>query len=382
MSNPAENHRLGVPAKAGFFALGLVFLLCAATLPYTLSPGPSGQPRYNEGDLGDARLPPAWAPVSPPQAARLNARVPEETLRRVGAEHGLSPEQAAESVSGPCADALRQEWRRTVLGTDVQGRSLAVRVLLGGAVSLAVGLAAALLSVVIGTLYGALAGYAGGWLDGVLMRVVDVLYGLPYVLLVVLLAVAGDALVDEWVTRQHERASWVAAQPGAGAPADLRAEALSLFPPRVLPESTRRSLDLVTLLVAIGGVSWLSLSRVVRAQVMSLRQRPFVEAARAMGASPWRVFWRHLMPNLAGPVLVYATLTVPQAMLQESFLSFLGIGVPPPVPSWGSLAADGLGEINPYESSWWLPAVPGVMLVGTLLSLNFVGEGLRRRWVR
>lgn len=367
---------------AGLFALGLICLLSVGSLPYALSPGPSGQPRYNEGDLGDARLPPAWAPVSPLQAARLNARVPDETLRRIASEHGLTPEQAAESASGPCADALRKEWRRTVLGTDVQGRSLGVRVLLGGAVSLAVGLAAALLSVVIGTLYGALAGYAGGWLDALLMRIVDVFYGLPYVLLVVLLAVAGDALVDEWVTRQHERASWVASQPEASAADALRDEALRRFPPRTLAESTRRSLDLVVLLVAIGGVSWLSLARVIRGQVMSLRARPFVEAARAMGASPWRVFWRHLMPNLVGPVLVYATLTVPQAMLQESFLSFLGIGVPPPVPSWGSLAAEGLGEINPYESSWWLPAVPGVMLVGTLISLNFVGEGLRRRWVR
>ncbi|MCE7974846.1 MAG: ABC transporter permease [Leptolyngbya sp. PLA1] len=377
-----EIRRLGFPAKVGLLVLGLVCLLCIVSLPFTLARGPSGQPRYNEGDLGDARLPPVWAPVSPLQAARLNARVPEGRLREIAAMYGLTPEQAAEAATGPCADSLRREWRRTALGTDAQGRSLAVRVLLGGAVSLAVGLAAALISVVIGTLYGAVAGYAGGWLDGLLMRIVDVLYGLPYVLLVVLLAVAGDAVIDEWVNRQHERASWVAAQAETTPESDLRAEALRRFPPRVLAESTRRAMGLLTLLIAIGGVSWLSLSRVVRGQVMSLRQRPFVEAARALGASPWRVFWRHLMPNLAGPVLVYATLTVPQAMLQESFLSFLGIGVPPPIPSWGSLASEGLAEINPYESSWWLPAAPGVMLAVTLLSLNFVGEGLRRRWVR
>ncbi|MCC6950894.1 MAG: ABC transporter permease [Phycisphaerales bacterium] len=382
MRNPAENHKLGVPAKAGLVVLGLAFILCIASLPFTLGSGPSGQPRYNEGELADARLPPVWAPVSPLQAARLNARVPEARLREIAESHGLTPEQASETTSGPCAVALRREWVRTAMGTDAQGRSLAVRVLLGGAVSLAVGVAAALLSVVIGTLYGALAGYAGGWLDGLLMRVVDVLYGLPYVLLVVLLAVAGDSLVNEWVTRQHERASWVSAQ-GNGAPAsELREEALRRYPPRTLAGPSRRALDLATLLVAIGGVSWLSLSRVVRGQVMSLRQRPFVEAARAMGASPWRLFWRHLMPNLLGPVMVYATLTIPQAMLQESFLSFLGIGVPPPVPSWGSLAAEGLGEINPYESSWWLPAAPGLMLAATLLALNFVGEALRRRWVR
>lgn len=136
-------------------------------------------------------------------------------------------------------------------------------------------------------------------------------------------------------------------------------------------------LDILTLLFAIGGVSWLTMARVVRGQVLSLKTLPFVEAARALGASRTRIFVRHLLPNLMGPIVVYATLTVPQAILQESFLSFLGIGVKPPLPSWGNLAAEGLSELNPVQSNWWLLLFPCLLLSATLLSLNFVGEGLR-----
>jgi oligopeptide transport system permease protein len=135
--------------------------------------------------------------------------------------------------------------------------------------------------------------------------------------------------------------------------------------------------NIVTLLVAIGGVSWLTMARVVRGQVLSLKSQPFMEAARAMGVPLRSQFSRHLLPNLMGPITVYATLTVPQAILQESFLSFLGIGVHPPLPSWGNLAADGLQELNGYKSNWWLLAFPCVLLGVTLLALNFVGEGLR-----
>jgi ABC-type dipeptide/oligopeptide/nickel transport system permease subunit len=119
------------------------------------------------------------------------------------------------------------------------------------------------------------------------------------------------------------------------------------------------------------------MARVIRGQVLSLKSQPFVEAARALGLSRRRIFVRHLLPNLMGPIIVYATLTVPQAILQESFLSFLGIGVKPPLPSWGNLAADALVELNPYESNWWLLAFPCLLLGSTLLALNFVGEGLR-----
>ena len=134
---------------------------------------------------------------------------------------------------------------------------------------------------------------------------------------------------------------------------------------------------MLVLLLAIGGVSWLTMARVIRGQVLSLKAQPFMEAARAMGAPVHRQLLRHLLPNLVGPIVVYATLSVPQAILQESFLSFLGIGVKPPLPSWGNLAAEGLAELNPYKSHWWMLLFPCVLLATTLLALNFVGEGLR-----
>ncbi|MEO1279757.1 MAG: ABC transporter permease, partial [Planctomycetota bacterium] len=155
------------------------------------------------------------------------------------------------------------------------------------------------------------------------------------------------------------------------------AMAFEARPPRNLADSTRLVLDLVVLLVAIGGVSWLTMARVIRGQVLSLKNQPFIEAARSAGSPTRRIFNVHLLPNLLGPIIVYATLTVPLAILQESFLSFLGIGVKPPLPSWGNLAADGLNELNPYESLWWLILFPCLLLGATLLALNFVGEGLR-----
>jgi oligopeptide transport system permease protein len=137
------------------------------------------------------------------------------------------------------------------------------------------------------------------------------------------------------------------------------------------------AINVGVLVVAIGGVSWLTMARVVRGQVLSLKAQPFMEAARAIGV-PWRAqFRRHLLPNLIGPIVVYATLAVPQAILQESFLSFLGIGVKPPLPSWGNLAAEGLSELNTYKSNWWCLVFPCLLLAAALLALNFVGEGLR-----
>jgi len=159
---------------------------------------------------------------------------------------------------------------------------------------------------------------------------------------------------------------------------EVRKRALAAVPPRQMSEGWRIAVNLGTLLLAIGGVSWLTMARVVRGQVLSLKAMPFVEAARAMGARPARVFAKHLLPNLSGTIIVYATLAVPQAILQESFLSFLGVGVQPPLPSWGTLASDGLAELNPYKSHWWLLLFPCLLLSVTLISLNFVGEGLRK----
>ncbi len=330
---------------AGF--LLLMFAACVLSLPWTLGHD-DGVPRYNAGSPKAGRIAPMWVPSDGDQSLTLNALVPTEEIERIAVEFAESPAEIIIQTQGPAADQLRASWPGWLMGTDVLGRSLWIRVLAGGGISMGVGIAAAMLSVFIGTLYGAIAGYLGGKVDAVMMRIVDVLYGLPYILLVVLLAVAMDGFIDDRVAKGLE-----------------------------LTDGQRTSLDLLTLLVAIGGVSWLTMARVIRGQVLSLKNQPFVESARASGASVTRIFLKHLLPNLLGPIIVYATLTVPQAMLQESFLSFLGIGVQPPLPSWGNLAADGLSEVNTYKSHWWLLLFPCLLLGVTLLALNFVGEGLR-----
>jgi oligopeptide transport system permease protein len=218
-------------------------------------------------------------------------------------------------------------------GTDTLGRDMLARTLVGGCVSLGVGLAAAVVSVLVGTVWGLVAGYVGRGIDTVMMRVVDVLYGLPYILLVILLLVLFT-----------QQVAWV---------------------------------RVTALFLAIGGVSWLTMARVVRGQVLALREAEFIQAARAVGARTGRIIFREMLPNLAGTILVCATLTVPLAILQESFLSFLGLGVPPPLASWGTLASDALGALNPVQAYWWLMVFPCASLGVTLLGLNFVGDGLR-----
>ena len=250
------------------------------------------------------------------------------------------------------------------MGTDLFGRSLFWRCLLGGAISLGIGGCAALLAVGIGVTWGATAGYIGGRVDSFMMRIVDVLYGLPYILLVVLMNIALKPVITGGLKK--------------------------------LPVMTESSADelagIVTLLAAIGGVSWLTMARVIRGQVLSLRSQPFMEAARSVGTGHFRTLRIHLLPNLVGPIVVYATLTVPQAILQESFLSFLGIGVQSPVPSWGNLASEGLPQLNRLalqsESNvfmkvaavdWWMLFFPCLLLGLTLMALNFLGDALRNR---
>jgi oligopeptide transport system permease protein len=237
----------------------------------------------------------------------------------------------------PPSASTMTEW----FGTDSLGRSILSRCLMGGAASLIIGIAAAALSVALGVTVGLIAGYRGGWIDSVLMRFVDILYGLPYILLVILLKIGLERPLNA-----------IASSPAVA--------------------------NFLVLFLAIGSVSWLTMARVVRGQVLSLRAQPFIEACRAAGLPQLRIFTHHLLPNLIGPIIVYATLIVPSAILNESFLSFLGIGIQPPVPTWGSLASDALlPALNPINSRWWMLLFPCVLLAITLLCLNFTGDGLR-----
>lgn len=395
--NPLTRSPVGL---AGIAFLGFMFLLCLGTLPWTLGTvGDSSVARYDAGAPREGRLPPSWWGYDERDAARATAAISEANLIRIAEATGTDPDELLLTPADELPQEVRDAWPAFFLGSDTLGRSLGVRLLAGGGISLTIGLAAALISVCIGTVYGAIAGYAGGKLDSAMMRVVDVLYGLPYILLVVLLAVASDAMVDEWVNRSRTKQAWMeqrvvelAADRGEAisrsnartvllsdraVEGELAAEAAAIYPRRNMTERTRTFLDVTTLLIAIGGVSWLTMARVIRGQVLSLKNQPFVEAARAVGSPKRRIFLRHLLPNLIGPIVVYATLAVPQAILQESFLSFLGIGVKPPLPSWGNLAAAGLSELNLTRSHWWLLFFPCLLLGLTLLAMNFVGEGLR-----
>ena len=231
-----------------------------------------------------------------------------------------------------------------VMGTTKLGQSLLGQCLIGGVISLTIGVAAAAVSVSLGVTVGVLAGYRGGWIDDLLMRTVDVLYGLPYILMVILLKIALEHPLQRFL------------QLGS------------------------QAINLIVLFLAIGLVSWLTMARVIRGQVLSLRSMPFIDAARAVGTPGWRIFLYHLLPNLIGPITVYATLTIPSAILQESTLSFLGIGIQDPLPTWGSLASKGMSlGLRPMDLSpcWWLLLFPCTLLAITLLSLNFLGDGLR-----
>lgn len=210
-------------------------------------------------------------------------------------------------------------------GTDALGRDLLVRTLEGGRLSLLVGLVATLVSMIIGISWGAVAGYFGGRVDAVMMRTVDILYAMPFMFFVILLMV--------------------------------------LF-----------GRNLLLLFLAIGAVNWLDMARIVRGQTLSIREREFILAARAIGTPPLAIIRRHIVPNLLGVVVVYATLTVPQVILVESFLSFLGLGVQEPAASWGSLVNEGAREM---ETAPWMLVFPAAFLAITLFCLNFIGDGLR-----
>lgn len=233
------------------------------------------------------------------------------------APYGYEEQNLRLGASPPSAE----HW----LGTDTFGRDLMTRILYGGRFSLLVGFIATAVALVIGVTYGAIAGYAGGKIDAFMMRLVDILYALPFMIFIILLMVVFGR-------------------------------------------------NLLLLFLAIGAVEWLVMARIVRGQVQSLRQQEFVEAAVSLGLSPPAIIFRHLIPNALGPVIVYTTLTIPNVMLLEAFLSFLGLGIQPPESSWGLLISYGVETMEEYP---WLLVFPGLALTLTLFALNFVGDGLR-----
>ena len=313
----ANKNRLGVGL---WLLLAFVAILLLST-PWafgevTLS-GTISAPRWAAGNLQLSLMPPAWMA------------------------------DQADMERAQKASAANQYVPAMLLGTDRLGRDVLARLCAGSVISLSLGISAALVATAVGVLWGCVAAWFGGRVDSVLMRSVDVLYALPSMLLVTLLGVAVDGFAER---------------------------ALGDFAP-----TSRQVLNFFTMLVAISGVGWLTMSRVVRGQVLSLRERPYVEAARAAGAGTGRIFWWHLLPNLAGPVAAYAALAVPGAILSESFLSFLGIGIRDPLPSLGNLAAAGLPELNLVKGRWWLLAPPCAVVAFALLTLNFAADRLRDR---
>lgn len=266
----------------------------------------------------------------------------------------LSPyKQTEQNLDNKTAAPSASHW----MGTDPLGRDVMTRTMYGGRVTLLVGFVATGVAVAIGVIYGMVSGLVGGRTDSAMMRVVDILYAFPFLNFVIILtAVLGThpflVGAEAWVL---DKLSVIPALKGAATDLGFNASFLLLF-------------------AAIGAVEWLTMARVVRGQVLSLKNQEFITAARSYGAGTGRILLRHLLPNVIGPVIVYASLTVPGVMLLEATLSFLGLGIQPPASSWGVLINDGAQRM---DTAPWLLLFPGVFFSLTLLSLNFVGDGLR-----
>ena len=255
-----------------------------------------------------------------------------------GVDHtGYSATQISSASLQPPS---RAHW----FGTDIFGRDLFTRTLYGARFSLLIAAAATAISLTVGVTYGMISGYAGGRVDNVMMRGIEILYALPTLILVIVLVATLEAPMTKFLESFH----------------------ITAIPPRF-----------ILLFVFIGLTEWLTMARIIRGQVLVLRQQQFVQASFALGQSHLKILFRHLLPNLAGIIIVYLTLTLPAVMLDESFLSFLGLGVQPPYASWGTLVAEAEQLINPIRSYGWMLLFPGGLMALTLLALNFLGDGLR-----
>lgn len=245
-------------------------------------------------------------------------------------------------------------------GTDVNGQDLFYRLLTGAQVSLGVGIIGAIISLFIGSAYGMISGFFGGRVDAFMMRAVDMLYAVPRILFIMIFIAAFDSVFKDWLD-------------------SIRLWAQEDQWPRV--ENAARYLipysKILVMIISLGLVEWLTMARIIRGQVLVLREMTFVTASRAMGQGGWTILRKHLLPNLSTIILTYLTLTIPAVILDESFLSFLGLGIEDPAASWGSLLKDGAQVINPLESKWWLLAFPALLMSLSLLALNFLGDGLR-----
>lgn len=245
----------------------------------------------------------------------------------------------AETYAPPCLAHL--------CGTDLNGRDLLLRILEGGRISLLVGICGAAISLIIGTAYGLIAGSARSSVDNSMMRFVDILYSVPRLIFILI-----------FINAFNERLQLAANSHGWD----------------WLVGSSR----LVILILSLGIIEWLTMARIVRGQTLTLRERSYVAAARVLGEGYWTILRRHLLPNLAGIILVYLTLAIPSVIIDEAFLSFLGLGVQAPQSSWGSLLSEGAASINPLKGDWWLILFPSIALLITLLALYSLGDALRR----
>jgi oligopeptide transport system permease protein len=337
------------------FSLG--FLLCVCLLALLTPLLPLQPPRTVR--LAAQYTPPTWSAQEPwwIASADLPATLDQADAAKLLADGFGAPLPHGESNSTPAReDALgpvsvwllhrRVEWfgnwsLNSLCGTDSLGRDLLARIAWGTRVSLLAALIATLVSLSVGVVYGATAGYLGGWVDNLMMRVVDILYAIPLIFVAIFLISILDAENYQTFLREH----------GIG--------------------------RMTIVYLVIGALYWLTMARVVRGQVLALKEQSFVEAARALGAGPAWIIRRHLIPNVLGVVIVYLTLTIPSVMLTEAFLSFLGLGVRVPDVSWGILADEGIKVITPIKIYWWLIAFPALAMSMTLYSLNFLGDGLR-----